>query len=87
MKSNKRNWEKLLSDPNFDSKIQNSITTRFQKEKSRNRMIYSMAFTFFILFGSFGMVTINPTSDDFANNVGFMIEEYDSNPLLYLSED
>lgn len=87
MKPNKRKWEELLEDPNLEKRITKISEKRFQSETNRNRKIAAFAFMFFLSVGAFTYTNIVLPADELTSNVSMLMEEFDSNPFLYLGGD
>ncbi len=87
MKPNKRKWEELLEDKNLENRIQNTSQRRFQKERNRNRILGSFAILLFGILGYYANVSYVFSAEELTNNVSVLLEEFDSDPFLYLAED
>ncbi len=87
MKPNKRKWEELLDDANLEKRITNISEKRFRSETNRNQKITAFAFMFLFSIGIFTYTNYILPTDELTSNVSMLMEEFDSNPFLYLGSD
>lgn len=83
---NRKKWEELLNDSDFESRIIRKTTSRITKQKRTRKMAVSFVFLFLVLL----TVTINQwviEPNEMMSNMSYLLEELSSESIVSFSFD
>ncbi|TGL20751.1 hypothetical protein EHQ46_09610 [Leptospira yanagawae] len=83
---NRKKWEELLNDSDFESRIIRKTTSRITKQKRTRKMAVSFVFLFLV----FLTVTINQwviEPNEMMSNMSYLLEELSSESIVSFSFD
>ncbi|TGM06586.1 hypothetical protein [Leptospira jelokensis] len=78
---NRKKWEELLNDSDFESRIVRKTTTRIAKQKKTQKMAVSIVFLSLV----FVTVTVNQwviEPNEMISNMSYLVEELSSESIV-----
>ncbi|TGL62480.1 hypothetical protein [Leptospira jelokensis] len=78
---NRKKWEELLNDSDFESRIVRKTTTRIAKQKKTQKMAVSIVFLFLV----FVTVIVNQwviEPNEMISNMSYLVEELSSESIV-----
>ncbi|XDD48488.1 hypothetical protein AB3N60_17965 [Leptospira sp. WS39.C2] len=83
---NRKKWEDLLNDSDFDSRIVRKTETRVRNQKRKRNLAISLVITSSVFLSFFiHQMVIEP--NEMINNMSYLVEELSSESIVSLSID